>query len=418
MKGHVTIELYNHNSGVTSRFEQDNMVTNALTYAMGHAASCGANLNDLMLPVAKRGLGGLFLFDGKLEENVENIHFPMNVHLVGHASRAENLSDVMHGSLNSVETKRTDTGYVSVWDFSTSQANGTIASLALTRNTAGESPLKLYDGESGSTTDYEYGFAFDEENGYVYKADRYGNVIRQKVPGCKMLVSDPYWGPDEKVTNLTGTNGWDNWIISNGQDGYLYLIRMNRQDNTRWNGDTYEHYYTYGYGNSSGNALMFVRKFKISDFSFEQEGDEQTIELASVTATNDAVVSRGYYYVRGYDNHSVYKIEMANPVNIVLLNQFKSYDVGGLYPMYNGGIITSGGLLIYSDGQYFKKDSVAIPDYGYESPTMFSFHYNSYPKKSIPSNYIGTICNLSSPITKTSATSMKVTYTLTDLKEA
>ena len=72
MKGHVCIELHNHNSGFTERIEQDNMVTNALTYAMGHAVSCGANLSDLMLPVCKRGLGGLFLFDGKLEENAEN----------------------------------------------------------------------------------------------------------------------------------------------------------------------------------------------------------------------------------------------------------------------------------------------------------------------------------------------------------
>ena len=237
------------------------------------------------------------------------------------------------------------------------------------------------------------------------------------MPDWKLLVSDPYWGPDEKVVNLSGTDNWDNWIISNGQDGYLYLIRMNRKENSRWNGSEYENYYTYGMENSSGNALLFVRKYKISDFSFTQEGDEQTIELSSVTAINDAVVSRGFYYVRGYDNHSVYKVEMANPVNIVLLNQFKQYEVGGLYPMYNGGVITSNGLLIYPDGQFIKKSSVAIPDYGYESPHLFSFHYNSYPKKSIPSSYIGTICNLSSPVTKTSATSMKVTYTLTDLKE-
>ena len=205
MKGHISIELHNHNSGFTERIEQDNMVTNALTYAMGHAVSCGANLSDLMFPAAKRGLGGLFLFDGKLEENADNVHFPMDVHLIGHAAQTVNTDDPMRGSLNSLETKRTDIGYVSVWDFSTSQANGNIASLALTRNTAGEDPLKLYDGESGSTTDYEYGLAYDEDQGFLYKADRYGNIIRQKVPDWKLLVSDPYWGPDEKVVNLTGT---------------------------------------------------------------------------------------------------------------------------------------------------------------------------------------------------------------------
>ena len=30
-------------------------------------------------------------------------------------------------------------------------------------------------------------------------------------------------------------------------------------------------------------------------------------------------------------------------------------------------------------------------------------------------NYLGTICNLSSPVVKTSAQSMKITYTLTDV---
>lgn len=76
MKGHVSIELHNHNSGFTERIEQDNMVTNALTYAMGHAVSCGANLSDLMLPVAKGDLEDFFFLTGNWKRTQRTCIFP------------------------------------------------------------------------------------------------------------------------------------------------------------------------------------------------------------------------------------------------------------------------------------------------------------------------------------------------------
>lgn len=139
LKGHLQIDLHNEITGETRRFEQDNMVTNALGDILGLAANVGAkgvNAFDDLLPAATKTLGGLFLFDGALTENVNNVHFPMSVHLIGHARQETNTTAKLAGSINKAESGRTDTGYVNVWDFSTSQANGTIASLALTHTKA------------------------------------------------------------------------------------------------------------------------------------------------------------------------------------------------------------------------------------------------------------------------------------------
>lgn len=130
IKGHVTIELHNHRSGFTERIEQDNLVTDAVGILA--SAYAGANMTDKFMPIAKNALGGLMLFDDTLEEDAANIYFSGDAHLVGFAGQWNNTSNPLCGSLNVQETHATDTGYETVWDFSTSQANGTISALALT----------------------------------------------------------------------------------------------------------------------------------------------------------------------------------------------------------------------------------------------------------------------------------------------
>ena len=57
---------------------------------------------------------------------------------VGYASNDVNATtNIMRGSMNLTETKKLDNGYRFVWDFTTSQANGTISCIALTHKWAG-----------------------------------------------------------------------------------------------------------------------------------------------------------------------------------------------------------------------------------------------------------------------------------------
>ena len=143
IKGHTKIELFNAKTGELERkIEKDNLVTKAVQELIAFQTMIGRSMNSNVFPIAKNALGGIMLFDSKLTEDVNNTNFPTESKLVGYASRDTNTDDAMRGSLNAIETHKTDTGYVSVWDFGTAQANGTVQAVALTSAYAGVNPFQ------------------------------------------------------------------------------------------------------------------------------------------------------------------------------------------------------------------------------------------------------------------------------------
>ena len=432
LKGHLQIELKDEKTKKVQVYEQDNMVTNAVASLLGIASNVSPynNMMQNLIPIAKRALGGLFLFDGNLEEDPDNIHFPMDVHLVGCAGRVSNTVSKIIGSFNSAETHRTDTGYVSVWDFSTSQANGTIASLALTDYKCGEDPFyNTFATNSSINTDRSYtplcidsekGIAYFYSGGKVYTKQLFSHIIR---------VASPYFGEEEELCDLNLTDPTHrNWSISNGYDGYLYAIYCPSHSKKE-------------------TATIRVKKYKISDFSFKEESD-QTFAVNNISPSGSSspsyylnencVVSRGYLYIVQYNGECIYKINLSNTVDVKEL-KFGNCYVSSIFPRYNGGVLgwlrwtgTTGSgskttyyspAIIYPDGKYkYKEESTATSsssNYSYigvEADNLFvAYPSSSYIYLSYMKNYLGTICNLSSPIVKTSAQSMKVTYTLTDV---
>ncbi len=142
-KGHTTIELKNVETGEIKKYEDDNMLTNAvekmLNFASTHAL--GANPLDIYSSHWYNLLGGLVLFDTALTEDADNIYPPAGTKPVGYGQCQDTSSYTSiseWGVYNSQEsdTSATDTKKM-VWDFSTSHANGTIASIALTHRNTG-----------------------------------------------------------------------------------------------------------------------------------------------------------------------------------------------------------------------------------------------------------------------------------------
>lgn len=433
LKGHLSIELKNEKTGEIKKVEQDNMVTNAIASVLGLAANCSAyNSNEMnhILPLATRGLGGLFMFDGTLEEKEDNIHFPMDVHLTGSGGRVANTASKITGSLNTAESGKTDTGYTSVWDFSTSQANGTIASLALTNYKAGEDPFyneMIYDSSvymnryySPIGYDAKKGIIYFYSEGKVYKKQMYTNIIDANSPtlGEEILIKD-FSFEDPKYSY---------WDICNGYDGYLYAI--------------------YATSHSSKSTVTFrIKRWRIDDFSFEEDS-ELNFSLDNITNISTSSpnytmstrysVSKGYLYFVSYDYDCVYKVNLSNTVDVKEI-KLDGVRVHYILPRYNGGLfawvswpgVTSAGAsttyysiaIIYSDGKFKYKDEststgTSENDYytGIEGDNLYMVRFNKYYTAfAFARNYIGTICNLATPVVKTSAQSMKVTYTLTDI---
>lgn len=157
IKGHSTIELTNVKTGEIERYEDDNMVTNALNKYM-------ENLGTLSIsPMISNGdlknnpldllMGGLLIFDTEITENANTVIRPGGIKMIGNGSyevTANGDDGVTEmGSWNFTESHWTSDGKrVMVWDFATTQANGTIACICLTSANHG------YIGEGNNNVDF------------------------------------------------------------------------------------------------------------------------------------------------------------------------------------------------------------------------------------------------------------------------
>lgn len=141
LKGTATIELTNAD-GSKEIIKHDNMITNALsdmclslrgeTAAILKMTSLGDNYAQTMF-------GGLLLFDEELNSDPNDYQIP-TAKITGYASQDAYAGlDLSRGSFNQSEGGvQADGSYKFVWDFSTSQANGTIKSLGLCPNVMGK----------------------------------------------------------------------------------------------------------------------------------------------------------------------------------------------------------------------------------------------------------------------------------------
>ena len=143
LKGKTTIELTDVNTGEVEIVEHENMMTNALNNIFNHnpfgiynimlSTASSKYFDKYFIPICPNLLGGILLFSEALEENVDNILVGSSQLPMGYAANNANpYDDTKRGSMNLNESMAIDKGYRFVWDFTTSQGNGTIAALALT----------------------------------------------------------------------------------------------------------------------------------------------------------------------------------------------------------------------------------------------------------------------------------------------
>jgi hypothetical protein len=447
MKGHVKIELFDHKTGKLRTTERDNMLTNALAYRAGidsnDTIALYSNENSL-IPLGTKGLGGLLMFDGPLTEDAGNIHFPMNVHLTGCAGRGSGSpASSLQGTIDSAASGFINGKYTSVWNFLPNQGNGVIAALALTHAKAGATPFHMFRGNAWSTisTGYRHFVAMDPLTdtayfSYNYQATSVITFYKRKLSRHLLRVNTPYLGAEETARSYSLTSevitDRSYWDVTPDYDGYIYLCATQ--------------------GNQTGNATVYLRRLKASADSFSLEEDEdfrQALTLPDVqlypsnatknTHTLALCVSNGYLYALSYDRKSVYRISLADTSQVRQftpgIERFQMMDCG-IYPHRDSGIWTefmfqaitsTGGTenrrsrgVIYEDGECccdtasYTTSSWSMKDFcGYvtDDLRMFTSYYVYFDACQ---NYIGTICNLEEPVTKTDSQSLKITYTITD----
>ena len=142
-KGHLEIVLNDVNTGEVETYEDDNMLTNAISKMINFASSHAIGTNPLSVNALhwENLLGGLAMFDTALTENANNIWLGSGVKTLGcgQVGNTTNYSNCPNWGLYNAAESDTSSATTKkfVWDFGTDKANGTHRTVCLTHKNAG-----------------------------------------------------------------------------------------------------------------------------------------------------------------------------------------------------------------------------------------------------------------------------------------
>lgn len=476
LKGKAEIELTDVKTGEKETIVEENMVTNALSHLFTdniegmfwYEQSTGQIWEGFNVPICPNSLGGILLFSEPLVEDAENLYAPSANPCIGYSSsNVDATADPKRGSMNLTESGKIENGYKFVFDFSTSQGNGTISAVALTHRLGGigffgdgygdnmviamkENRQSWDSGTNPGFAAYSWKYAncveidFDHDLMYSIAMDTPGNIhistIKKSFRKLRLNATLLDDGTEEEIDEVTitpttafvkpsnySTSYWSYYDFMDGKDGYWYGFLSHQSG-----------------GNSSGNADLRWIKIKKSDYSFTegqwilenvqlgQIGYCSAYHTADLRRTVRCTMCRGYLYVLNYGQTGVYKINVSNVADITFIPfGFKSANAtsnyGGCTWMYTWRdyvigvdywIDTNDNVFRHVEYQLGYNTSSPFFECGVYSLTYGTYSYGSskaiYKTLRLVTPYLATINNLGTPVIKTADKTMKITYTVTE----
>ena len=173
LHGHTKIELRNVRTGRVERVEHDNFFTDGIESWLNN---CGMYYNSIFQvsditsnPVCTNLVGGVLLFDTALPTSPAAKYMPAGTKMTANGSYGvSNSSNPPElGSYNSIESSIGANSATFVYDWGTSQGNGTIAAVSLTTRDGG---YIGYGNRSGSSASQ---IAFARSQNYRYSSGSY-----------------------------------------------------------------------------------------------------------------------------------------------------------------------------------------------------------------------------------------------------
>lgn len=459
LKGETIIELTDVRTGEVEMHKDTNMVTNALDIVLNTLSSVwlvdrfAACTKDKNYPLYNHLLGGVVLFPEALEENANNIWCPYTVDATGFASNKVNSGDDRRrGNLNVNESMPVldesgkAIGYKYVWDFATSQANGVIASVCLTHPTAGynwygckDSPtdqrfVKYADlgglgalQTSTQNSHWHYPvrcFFADLETGYIYSWTDDGKIIKMRsYPSPKMGIAEtPIFveaDPDNLFTDAFDISTTEFWTFNQSRQ----FLRLS---DTEIIGIS---------TNGSASSPTTVKWIKINVRTGTITEGSWSIQAPLCRSYGCVAISNGHMMWVSNDRKSVYKINLDNITNVsqILYTEDGVIDVADNYTSLTAlpnGVVLGSNFYILND---VLVPTVRFGDYqgnylNFSTGFWANCYYYFWHWYRVNSNYgnvaalyvglmpqyLATINNLQSPVTKTADKTMKITYTITE----
>lgn len=460
LKGTTRIELTDVNTGEVETYQNSNMVTNALRdilKPLGLSKRPNRFLNEFV-PYYEKLLGGILCFDREIPENADGYYPPADANLVGCASHGmqNNTKNTFRGGFNQTESEvNLKDRYVKyVYDFATSQANGTIASICLTHRNGGltsygsknTSPIRdnllmqsiaednlqyVYPDRTGASTSSRYSgmtigkteliFLIDRAKDYVYYfkvADKNHIHITKRRAFLKTVsILDNIYTTKPLIEEIELAE-----LSSELQIGYWSYNYDPSNDCL--------YICTSSNSRTAPEGKFLITEIKVDTWKIKQYEITNTTDKYLRTEGNWGMfVTEGYLLLRGYDApYDVYKIQITNPANVVKLKRTNVTNINGVPKFVINGRV----YYEYSYEQLLIADLATNEIMPPETQTLFNSSYTMSvtPVRNEPliyfcdygtwstsgwymmCNYLATINNLDAPITKTADKTMKITYIL------
>ena len=474
LKGKTTIELTDVNNGKVEVIEDTNMITNALQEFMRGYGMWGSNVL-LDEEVRKSSLwvnllGGLLLFDTELEENADNIFMPAGVKMIGNASKDVSNSGVVTelGSYNATESGVQADGSVKfVYDFSTVQANGTIKSVCLTSRIGG------YEGMGNKencyiNNDYAWEYAYEKNVCYfrsvfetgslntIMYASYEDNAIYLKSERNRVYTAEyasEHWSATKKIQIVKARAGFTSVSIKSDRTikeivetydveipqtilDYMGTSKPELNAFSDTEGNIYIMFNKSTSGALSPSAFVWMMKI---DRNMKATAYKVTNNTGKTLYLNRKYMTINNDYLFIYNDNSPYElygIKCSDSTQIIdidrngeretyLINISK--NLVGVYGKYYGGTTSYYAPLIFDiEARTLKKTNGRVGVGGlftvpFVDKKGIYIIVNIYSSSSITlqlmkdMRYLATINNLSEPVVKTSAKTMKVTYTISEV---
>lgn len=473
LKGKSKIELFDAATGEKLLEQRDsNLVTNALdTVAncrdkMGllrwwrpegstvstdlsfHGEHLAISPACAMMPLYKRALGGVLLWDGNIAEDPSVMVPPADVDEVGHAGGEYGGSNIYRGSYNANESGEISGGYRHVWDFDTDKANGVIKCLSLT---------SCHGGNLGYRGDFDTEIYPRYNGSYFHKDSRYYDASAIGVisfEGLDEIGRTVYIRKmEDNSLRVYRRNDTEVWYLKISDPTKAALQTVKPANTGRVTLpitpiDKYSGFYLYkGQFHEIAKESSTRLRHRIFGIDGEQLSDK-TLDLPFTISNGNfgtlAVYRDGYYYCLSHADTDLVKLdERGNEVSRIPMLRTNAEDIKSVtINEFNGEILfgtvpSSGSSFHYTYALNTKDTLGVISNLNYPTTTQSNGNYAEYSQyiktddpcspfayyndatrgiiiPLVNTGYLATINNLQAPITKTPAQTMKITYEIYD----
>lgn len=438
-EGKTIIELYDAKSGrLVKKTEDKNMLTNALAYfykqggLTNPSAFNNSNVRDNPLLYM---LGGVLCLDSELDEDATLVRVPSGVQMTANGARGilNTGNPVELGSWNENESGwQNDGSYKMVYDWTTSQGNGTIACVCLSSyygaykgignksltNKQIAPQMNHYNG----ITEYDFANIDTYENSGI---GLYNNVLTHINRANGSVYRDDKWNISKYYFSKTETNVRygrmvaDN-ILETKDVSYPFNLSAYNNGTLKFYQDGKYAYCMFARAWTSGS--YYTRHFTFGDdypvkiFKYDLETDtivQQWNLSPSTTGVEAFTLGDNVYPTMCCDGkyavYSKYIFDLSNLTNVHEIENWSGEDTG-LAPLGND-------IAESESRRVDLENAIYLPTNYAGGGTYAGIHYDNllgYYGKGIfrDPRYIATINNLEEPVTKDASKTMKVTYVI------